>query len=96
MHHRVCSSVSVSTEHSQAVVPLPAKKRLSFSRSSAVAPFTSTPTPPWVCTSIKPGTTRLPAASMTSSDRGTGASLSSTWIRPPDSFKVFSSKRRPR
>ncbi len=43
MHHWVCPTVSVSTEHSQEVVPRETKKRQSFSKSSAAAPFTSTP-----------------------------------------------------
>ena len=95
MHHWVCSTVSVSTEHSQEVVPFPAKNREIFSRSSAEAPFTSTPTAPWVCTSMKPGTTRLPDRSTTSAPAGTAASASSTWSLPPLSRRVFFSNRRP-
>ena len=46
MHHSVCSLVSVSIEQSQEVVPFDAKNSPIFSSSSAVAEFTSTPTPP--------------------------------------------------
>ena len=46
MHHSVCSLVSVSMEQSQEVVPFEAKNSPIFSSSSAVAEFTSTPTPP--------------------------------------------------
>ena len=63
MHQRVCSGVSVSTEHSQPVTPWEAKNRPIVRRPSASAAFTSTPAAPWVCRSRKPGSTRNPAAS---------------------------------
>ena len=63
MHQRVCSGVSVSTEHSQPVTPWLAKNRPMVRRPSASAAFTSTPAAPWVWRSRKPGRTLHPAAS---------------------------------
>ena len=61
MHQRVCSGVSVSTEHSQPVTPWEAKNRPIA--QAGVGGVHVHPAAPWCARSRKPGSTRNPAAS---------------------------------
>ena len=84
-HQRVCSGVSVSTLHSQPVVPWLAKKWPMVPLScSAVAAFTSTPAAPWVWMSMKPGTRRLPPKSSRGQPAG-AFTFSASWATRPSS-----------
>ena len=88
MHQRVCSGVSVSTLHSQPVVPWLAKKRPMVPFSwAAVAAFTSTPAPPWVWMSRKPGVSRRPPRSSRGQPSGASTRFAS-WATRPFSTKI--------
>ena len=94
----VVSTVSVRIEHCHDVTPRVAKKWLIFAKPASSAALTSTPAPPCVCRSIKPGTTRSPAASYTSSS-GTPAAFAVPGVSSarifPSSSTTSSFCRRP-